>query len=233
MSEKCTFVHACVYYVLVINECTAGKGDILFILDSSTSVGGDNFPKMLTFMKDIVKVAPMDFGHYRFAIVVFNSGVKFTLLLNAIDNQEDLLAYIDNIPYTYGNTHTASALQAMRDTIFIRPNGDRPDAPNIAIVMTDGESNINSGRTIPEANAAKAEGVEIYGIGIGLMETTEIDGIASKPLSTHRFSVENFDNLEEMKEDLFDKICIGKCMHRFAYTAKHYHKILNQRLHDL
>ncbi|XP_021375359.1 uncharacterized protein LOC110464458 isoform X7 [Mizuhopecten yessoensis] len=193
----------------VIKGCSDGRGDILFILDSSTSVGDENFRKMLDFMKDIIGAAPIDSGHYRVAVLVFNSNVKVTLLLNAIDNKQDLLTYIDNIPYSYGNTHTASALQAMRDTIFIPSHGDRSDAPNIAIVMTDGESNINSGRTIPEANAAKREGVEIYGIGIGLMETTEIDGISSKPKDTHSFNVDNFDSLNGMKTDLFSKICIA------------------------
>ncbi|XP_033728446.1 collagen alpha-1(XII) chain-like [Pecten maximus] len=204
----------------VIKECSDGRGDLLFILDSSTSVGDENFRKMLDFMKDIVRAAPIDSGHYQVAVIVFNSDVKVTLLLDAIDNQRDLLTYIDNIPYSYGNTNTASALQAMRDTIFIPSNGDRPDAPNVAVVMTDGESNINSGRTIPEANAAKREGVEIYGIGIGLMETSEIDGISSVPLDTHRFNVDNFDNLNDMKADIFAKICIGKCMHGKAYYSR-------------
>ncbi|XP_069108499.1 cartilage matrix protein-like [Argopecten irradians] len=203
----------------VIKECSEGRGDILFILDSSTSVGDENFRKMLNFMKDIVRAAPIDSGHYRVAVLVFNSNVKVTLLLDAIDNQEDLLTYIDNIPYSYGNTNTASALQAMRDTIFIPANGDRPDAKNLAIVLTDGESNINSGRTIPEADAAKREGVEIYGIGIGLMETSEIDGISSKPLDTHSFNVDNFDNLNDMKADIFSKICIGKYMHDLLIIA--------------
>ena len=45
----------------------------------------------------------------------------------------------------------------MREEIFNPLRGDRPDAPNVAIILTDGVSNINSRRTIPEAETARKE----------------------------------------------------------------------------
>lgn len=62
---------------------------------------------------------------------------------------------VDKIPYTYGSTNTADSLKSMREELFNPTRGDRPDAPNIAIILTDGVSNINSRRTIPEAEAAR------------------------------------------------------------------------------
>lgn len=58
---------------------------------------------------------------------------------------------IDNIPYIYGSTNTADALKVMRNQMFIPSRGDRSDAPNVCVLLTDGVSNINSRRTIPEA----------------------------------------------------------------------------------
>ena len=47
--------------------------------------------------------------------------------------------------------------------------------PNFAIIITDGISNLNSERTIPEAILTHAAGIHIYVIGIGLTgETLEI-----------------------------------------------------------
>ena len=40
-------------------------------------------------------------------------------------------------------THTADALQQMKDIMFTVANGDRDDAPNVAVVLSDGNSNIN------------------------------------------------------------------------------------------
>jgi collagen type VI alpha len=58
---------------------------------------------------------------------------------------------------------------------------DRPDAPNIAVVVTDGISNINSRRTITEAINARAKNIHIYSIGIGLKDTKEVFAIATPP----------------------------------------------------
>ena len=41
----------------------------------------------------------------------------------------------------------------------------RPDVQQIAIVLTDGVSNIDETRTIPEAEQAKDENIEIFVIG--------------------------------------------------------------------
>ena len=68
----------------------------------------------------------------------------------------------------YGSTNTADSIEAMRNEMFTAENGDRPDVRNMAIIITDGVSNINSRRTIPEADLAKEEGIHIYTVGIGL-----------------------------------------------------------------
>ena len=52
-------------------------------------------------------------------------------------------------------------------SLHLLPLGDRPDALNIAIVITDGESTIDKERTIPEAEAARAAGITVFAIGIG------------------------------------------------------------------
>ena len=42
-----------------------------------------------------------------------------------------------------GQTDTSSAIRLMMTTMFTQSNGDRPNAPNVAIIITDGNSNIN------------------------------------------------------------------------------------------
>ena len=60
----------------------------------------------------------------------------------------------------------------------------RPDVQQIAIILTDGVSNIDGGRTIPEADQAKAENINIFVIG-------ESSGFADKfRLSKYHSEVE-------------------------------------------
>lgn len=45
-------------------------------------------------------------------------------------------------------------------------SGDRPDAPNVALVFTDGASNIEAQRTIPNAIDARERGNHIVVFGV-------------------------------------------------------------------
>ena len=119
----------------------------------------------------------------------------------------DVFDAIDSIPYRYGSTNTTDALKIMHNEMFTYANGDRPDVDNICIVMTDGISNINARRTIPEAERARSKGIHIYAIGIGLTETRELDGIASKPVEENRFTVQDFAELDDLKHKIFDAFC--------------------------
>ena len=52
-------------------------------------------------------------------------------------------------------TNTADGLRMMKDEMFIPSNGDREGARNVAIIFTDGNSNVNEDNTIPEAIAVR------------------------------------------------------------------------------
>ena len=180
------------------------------MLDSSTSVGQDNYAKMLKFCKDFLHAANIDSGDVRVGVVSYSTKVTVEFNLNEYKNRKDLNEAIDNIPWRYGSTNTADGLLSMHDVMFTAANGDRPNVPNIAVVITDGVSNINSRRTIPEAEAARKKGIHIYTIGIGLTDMREVNGIASRPASENAFAVQNFDELEGLDESIFESICPGK-----------------------
>ena len=84
--------------------------------------------------------------------------------------------------------------------------------------MTDGVSNINGRKTIPEAEEARNEGIHIYAIGIGLSDRTELDAMATIPPSENSFAVQSFDELVGLDEKIFQSICPGKSMYT-VYNA--------------
>ena len=62
--------------------------------------------------------------------------------------------------YTEGNTATDLGLDYIRNHGFKHASGDRHDAPNIVIVLTDGKSN-DPGRTATSARHHRDTGVEV------------------------------------------------------------------------
>ena len=120
---------------------------------------------MLDFCKDIVDKADIDSGSVRIGALIYSTGVEIQFHLDSYSSTEELKEAIDKIKYIYGSTNSADALKTMHESMFLPERGDRPDADNIAFMITDGVSNINSRRTIPEAERARAKGIKIYAIG--------------------------------------------------------------------
>ena len=180
---------------------------MVFILDASTSVTEANFNLMKDFVKDFLLEADIDNGKVRVGLLMYSTEDYVQFYLNTYATKDDIYDAVDAMPYRYGSTNTADALQTMRVDMFSTINGDRAGVDNIAIILTDGVSNINSRRTIPEAEQARAEGIHIYAIGIGLTDTTELDGIASQPISENRFAVQDFAELDVLKHRVFAAFC--------------------------
>jgi collagen type VI alpha len=187
---------------------------MVFVLDTSSSVSEENFGKVLRFMTGMLERAEMiDSGDLRVAAMSFSTHVNVHFYLGAHATQRDVFRAIRAIPYSSGSTNTADALMTLRNELFNPANGDRPDVPNLAIIITDGVSNLNSQRTIPEAVLTRDYGIHIFAIGIGLAGTThEIDSIASPPVAQNRFLVTTFDELHYIRTQVYTRLCESKCV---------------------
>ena len=93
-----------------------------------------------------------------------------------------------------------------------KEHGDRSNAPNVAVLITDGPSNKDSWQTVPAAEAARNAGINIFVIGVGSdidpMEMKDISG--SKDRLTY---VWDFDEIlkESTVKPMYSKIC-SKCL---------------------
>lgn len=179
------------------------------MVDSSTSVGDKNFDKVLEFLKTFLEGADINSGNVRVGVVTYSTRVKIQFHMNKFSSKEDIFNAIESITYIPGSTNTADAIQTMNIDMFTADNGDRRNVRNIAIILTDGVSNINSRRTLSEAEEAKKSGILIYALGIGLTETVELKGIASTPLDDYLYTVEDFSELDVLQENLFQSFCHG------------------------
>lgn len=75
------------------------------------------------------------------------------------DNTESISSAINAIGYTHGRANMADALRVLRTQMFNGRNGDRPDAKNVAYLLTDGSTEINRDITLSEADLIIDAGV--------------------------------------------------------------------------
>jgi hypothetical protein len=55
--------------------------------------------------------------------------------------------------------------------------------------------------------AARADNIHIYAVGIGLRNTRELDRIASTPHTENSFNVQSFDELKGLDKKIFSALC--------------------------
>ena len=108
----------------------------------------------------------------RIGIVTFSNYGVARMKLNQIYDEVRLKdATNDYIWYGGGRTNTKEGLRIMREELFTEENGDRPDIPNVAIVITDGHSSHfempwRYSNPIPQATLAKDEGIKLFVVGV-------------------------------------------------------------------
>jgi len=186
------------------------QGDVIFILDSSGSIGIANWQLVLQFVGEAVK--RMDVGPQatRVGFLTYGNRAHVIFNLNNFTNSADMQPAILSAKFLDENTNTSGGIYVAHKSMFTEANGERPKAPNMAIVITDGESTYDHDLTIPYAQGAKSSGVLMISIGVGdKVSKPELDGIASpggdgKPLV---FQVGSYDMLKQIQDTLANVAC--------------------------
>ncbi|GAB1606677.1 type VI, alpha, partial [Argonauta hians] len=187
--------------------CNQSMADIVFLLDSSGSVGASNFQKMLQFVENMVNGFDVGKDSVRIAIASFSDSPVQHFALNKYFNKSDIISAIAKLPYNQGSTNTAAAISLLRTGVFTASSGDRPTAPNIAIIITDGQSN-DPMTTGVEAKSLRQSGTVIFSIGVGSgVKVSELNNMASDPDKEHVFTVTDFSAFGNIQNELATKAC--------------------------
>jgi hypothetical protein len=171
-----------------LGSCNSGI-DIVFVLDSSGSVGAYNFQTMKIFVKNVIYNFNIGANQTRVGVINFSSAAYHIIQLGSENNASSLYAAVDAIQYIGGGTRTHLALDLVR-TIAFNDSRLNEGIPRIAIVLTDGKSNIPES-TIVSARLLHATGITIYALGIGSgVNVAELNIIANS--SSNVFEILNF-----------------------------------------
>ena len=203
--------HLCTILLQLGAGCD-GRVDLAFVLDSSGSIRIERFPEVKEFLVNITKRLDVHRDRVRIGMVYWSDDAHVGFRLNQYSSRQDVINAIRSVPFLGAKTNTASALSLLRKDIFQERNGDRNEARNLAVVLSDGNSNINPENTFPEAAAAREDGIYIMGVVVGnkFANMVEMEGIASIPSKENVFNVERFSDLRTIVAEISDSTCDGK-----------------------
>ena len=187
-----TFSHA---------ACKEMKADIMFLVDSSGSIGDENFKKMKTFMKNLVSKSQIGADRVQIGVVQFSDVNREEFQLNKYMSPSDISDAIDQMGHMGETTMTGSAL-AFVSQYFSPAKGARPTVRKFLILITDGEAH---DIVKDPAVALRQEGIIIYSVGVFGSNVTQLEEISGRPEMV--FYIENFDILQSIEDDLVFGIC--------------------------
>lgn len=143
---------------------------MVIALDSSGSIGRENYYTMLDFTKELVASLNIGRQHTLVGLETFSNGVEVKFNLNDFQNKLDVVNAI-SFPYNGGTTNTAEALNIMTEAQFSPQGGDRSQIRNVGIIITDGESN-DRVSTFAKAVEARNQGIDLIAVGINIKVCT-------------------------------------------------------------
>lgn len=192
-------------------RCRVTPLELIFVIDSSESVGPDNFNSTKTFMKTVIDEVSANHATTRIGIINFSHKVELVSSLETYTTKESLKSAVDKMLYLGEGTYTASAIKKAI-SLF---QAARPAVRKVALVVTDGQADnrdkVHLDLVVKEAHAAN---IEIFVIGI-VQKTDphyhnflkEMHLIATDPDEEHFYQIEDFKTLSALADKLITKIC--------------------------
>ena len=193
--------------------CTGGRcsgnsiQDVVFVIDASASIGASSFELIREFTANITTDLIRNSPRNTIGVILFKEHARIQFKLQTYTSLSTMLSAINQLPYSNGRTDTAEALQLLLSTTQNGTLGLRDDSSKVAIVITDGYSNSRSA-TLSAAAALHAANIfDVYAVGVGGADLTELEAIASSPefvLFTKSF---NNVGLKQLQMQIIRQLC--------------------------
>lgn len=182
------------------------------MIDSSESVGPENFQIIKNFVKTLTDQVALDLATAHIGIINYSHKVEKVADLAQFSSKDSFKLAVDSMQYLGEGTYTATALHAANHMF----KAARPGVKKVALVITDGQTDSRDERNLTEVvKNARDTNVEIFVIGVVKkndpnfeMFHKEMNLIASDPDSEHVYQFDDFIALQDtLKQRLFKKHC--------------------------
>ena len=119
--------------------------DVAIVIDRTRSIGGNNYKRMLTSVEKFIGKFDVGENTTHFAIVTFANyaeiRVNFTdTKYYSLEAWSQLIQEMKKTDKLGAPTRTDRALRMVCENVFVSENGDRPESPNVLILLTDGNT---------------------------------------------------------------------------------------------
>ncbi|KAH9492389.1 hypothetical protein Btru_050997, partial [Bulinus truncatus] len=179
-----------------------GKADILFVLDSSGSIGQSSYDTALGFLANLAGSFQVGPDAFRFGEIIFSNNAQTVFTIGAHSDHKNIMSAILGTSYLTGATWTDRALTHAKQVIA---QSARPGVPHVVLTLTDGNS-ADSQKTNAAANELKNLNTIMMSVGVAdEIKDSELLVLASQP--SYVFKTEQFETLQNVLYQVAQKTC--------------------------
>ncbi|XP_063042218.1 collagen, type XXVIII, alpha 1a [Engraulis encrasicolus] len=193
-------------------RCRDSPLELVFVIDSSESVGPENFEVVKDFVNALIDRAAVSREATRVGVVLYSHvDLVVVSLQQNLGRQEDVKAAVRKMPYLGEGTFTGSALRTATELF----QAARPGVRRVALVLTDGQADRRDHVKLEDAaEQAHAAGIEVFVIGVVKRNdplyadfASEMNTMASDPDLEHVYLIDDFMTLPTLESKLLSRIC--------------------------
>ncbi|XP_070563038.1 LOW QUALITY PROTEIN: sushi, von Willebrand factor type A, EGF and pentraxin domain-containing protein 1-like [Ptychodera flava] len=198
--------------VQLLRDTVNQEVELVFLVDSSGSVGIENFFNELKFVKKLLADFTVTSWATRVALVTFSSKDLVVVETDHISRPNNTLhkcslfnEEMPKIEYRSGGTYTVGAFQKAVDIL----RSARRKSTKAVILITDGYSNGPDPQ--PEAEKLRRTGVHVFTFGIRNGNVKELRAMASEPKDEHCYILDSFEEFEKLaRRALHEDLGVGE-----------------------
>ncbi|XP_064201712.1 collagen, type XXVIII, alpha 1a [Anguilla rostrata] len=192
-------------------RCRERPLELVFVIDSSESVGPENFDLVKDFVNALVDRVPVSREATRVGVVLYSHVATVTVGLQQPFDADAVKAAVRGMPYVGEGTFTGSALQRAARVL----QAGRPGVRKVAVVITDGQTDRRDAVDLEgAARDAHAGGVEVFVVGVVSRRdphyadfVAEMNAVATDPDHEHVYMIDDFRTLPTLEGKLLSQIC--------------------------
>lgn len=160
------------------------EADIILVVDSSGSIEFNNpgdYELEKRFIIDVINsLGALGPRGIQIGLVLFSDQVQNIFYLNTYQDKGQMINAVQNMPYIEQQTDIALAFENVRDRQLIPSRGDRPEAPNVAIIITDGKQEPVGRDVIGIVSSVRRDRqLSVFAVGVGpFIDTFELQGVS-------------------------------------------------------
>ena len=194
-----------IFFSFFFSDCkTVVPVDVIFVIDESDSVGEDHFKDSVNALTNSIDKLAIGENLVRVGVSLFaGKGTSRPLLqLNSQYDKEAIKQNFSSVVYQKGSyTDIGDAFHFVCTEMFKKENGNRSDAQDYLILVTDGKSNSGPDPVIVQAENCKRSGVRIATVGVGGDTDEDLLKKIAFPLPNY-FLLTVYDKLHETLPNL-------------------------------